>query len=386
MNRILFVACEKAPEVRQVKFLNSAYLKKLLGGNYKVIQPFSDKSVALVIREPELGEKKLPLNRFLINSEEVITSIVRGDFMVVGYGQRAVKGLENEYVIKKWLEYYKIPTFFNNSDGSVLMNTSTHIKHRIYRHLRLKEDSDRKGVFFEDLISNGCRPIKESYEAVCKSYLEPGSVIYRLLKVRDFEVGDVLEVTAYDKECRQQTYYYFFNGEAEFKRFEFDRMYGRNIAFWLRSTLKDGISALMDPAARSELSPDEMRHIIASIDPDNVDYYVTDDGYVCKNAYGKLYEGVKFVPHRDFTDLEKKMAADLAKITHYFNFTWDFKLGMFDEKGAPPGHKQKHKYNHDEFFEAMGDAASDIYYCVDTGDYYIPCTHTMMKITKNIFV
>jgi len=93
------------------------------------------------------------------------------------------------------------------------------------------------------------------------------------------------------------------------------------------------------------------------------------------------FQGVVFLPYRTFREEEKKM--DLYHITKHFNLSWDYDLGMFD---APVGgHPVKFAYNHDAFYKAMGkDDWADIYYCEKTGKYYIPCTRTVMYITRNI--
>lgn len=95
------------------------------------------------------------------------------------------------------------------------------------------------------------------------------------------------------------------------------------------------------------------------------------------------FHGITFTPYRTLTDDERKM--DLYHMTKYFNFSWDYALGMYDREQF--GHPVKIPYSHDAFYKAMGeDDWADIYYCKETGKHYIPSTCTMMQITNHIVV
>lgn len=93
------------------------------------------------------------------------------------------------------------------------------------------------------------------------------------------------------------------------------------------------------------------------------------------------YNGLTFKPHRQFTAKEKNMT--LAEMDRHFGFTWDFELGMFDSEDVH-GNPQKFPYSHENFYENMKeDGWADIFICETNGNYYVPCSHTVMKIKYN---
>lgn len=95
-----------------------------------------------------------------------------------------------------------------------------------------------------------------------------------------------------------------------------------------------------------------------------------------------IYNGLEFKPHREFTEVEKKMT--LSEMDQHFVFTWDFDLGMFDSEDVH-GHKRKIPYNHSAFYKEMGaDGYADIFLCVQNGKYYVPCSRTVMQIQRNV--
>ena len=96
------------------------------------------------------------------------------------------------------------------------------------------------------------------------------------------------------------------------------------------------------------------------------------------------YNGLTFTPHRELTKKEKSMT--LAELDKHLSLAWNFELGMFDSKDVH-GYPQKFPYSHESFYSSMkieNEDWADIYFCENDKKYYIPCTHTVMEIRKNI--
>lgn len=87
------------------------------------------------------------------------------------------------------------------------------------------------------------------------------------------------------------------------------------------------------------------------------------------------YNGYTFIPHRVLNSKEKGL--DLYNTTKVLNLQRDFELRMwnYDDK--------KVDYNYKEFYEVADTVEiADIFYCIDTGRYYIPCNNEMFLCNK----
>lgn len=85
-----------------------------------------------------------------------------------------------------------------------------------------------------------------------------------------------------------------------------------------------------------------------------------------------VYNGFTFRPCRVLNAKEKEL--DLHKTMKVLNMRRDTELGMwnYDDK--------KVNYNYKEFYKMADDVEiADIFYCIETEKYYIPCNNEMFQ-------
>lgn len=88
-----------------------------------------------------------------------------------------------------------------------------------------------------------------------------------------------------------------------------------------------------------------------------------------------VYNGYTFIPHRKLSEIEKGL--DIYNTTRILELRRDPELGMWNYDN------RKVDYNYDEFYkiaDAIEDA--DIFYCVETERYYIPCENELFQCKK----
>lgn len=83
-----------------------------------------------------------------------------------------------------------------------------------------------------------------------------------------------------------------------------------------------------------------------------------------KHVY--TYGGKHFIPHSKLGNVTSLCDIMLRS---------DLELGFFDRDY--PGREMKHPYSYKEFYKAMGDSQTDIFYCIETQKLYIPCEHEL---------
>lgn len=84
------------------------------------------------------------------------------------------------------------------------------------------------------------------------------------------------------------------------------------------------------------------------------------------------YNGFTFKPHRKLNTKEKGL--DLYNTSKLLNLRRDKELGMWNYDD------RKVDYDYKGFYKIADEVEiADIFYCVETGKYYIPCSNEMFQ-------
>jgi hypothetical protein len=86
------------------------------------------------------------------------------------------------------------------------------------------------------------------------------------------------------------------------------------------------------------------------------------------------YGGYKFIPHRKFRGKSEK---DFFAVSKKLRTDWE--LGLFSEKQRK---SYKTDYNYDDFYAASTDKECDIFRCLETGRFYVPCANELFGFNE----